>query len=405
MFRTESVGHGVNNEDLLAFNRATVLQYLKRNGVCSRAELAKETGLTQASISKIISSLIDCDIVQEIGPISGELGRRSKGIVLNAGKYKVIGVKISRRSFSVGIFDIGGNDYGTSTESIEPGTPVQESIAKIRMTIENRVDSTPDIMAVGVAVPGPYLKKEGRIAMMSETSGWEDISLYDAFSKIRELPVFIEHDANSAAIAEWWFGKQKCGEGVMVYLLADEGIGAGIVVDGRIFTGAQGIAGEIGHISLDVHGTRCACGNYGCLETFCSSLAFVRDTKALLLEHPKSVLNRYYRLTADDIFDAAREGDELAVSMVRRAGRYLGYGVVTLINVCDPSTIVIGNVMSHGGQLLLEEIKAVAKERVLPDVYENLSIRLSEFRIDPILYGAAALATDRFLNNPSRFLP
>ena len=405
MFRTENAGRGVNNEDLLVFNRATVLQYLKRNGVCSRAELAKETGLTQASISKIISSLIDCDVVREVGSISGELGRRSKGIVLNAGKYKVVGVKISRRSFSVGIFDIGGNNYGAYTEPIEPGTPVVESIAKIRMAIEIRTDNTPDIMAIGVAVPGPYLKKEGRIAMMSETSGWENISLYDAFSNIQDLPIFIEHDANSAAIAEWWFGKQKCGEGVMVYLLADEGIGAGVVVDGRVFTGSQGIAGEIGHISLDVHGTRCPCGNYGCLETFCSAIAFVRDTKALLAEHPRSILNRHYRLTADDIFDAAREGDELAVSMVQRVGRYLGYGVVTLINAYDPSTIVIGNVMSHGGKMLLEEIKAVTKERVLPDVYENLNIRLSDFRIDPILYGAAALATDRFLNNPSKFLP
>ncbi|HEY5586751.1 MAG TPA: ROK family transcriptional regulator [Ruminiclostridium sp.] len=399
-----NINRGVNNEDLLTVNRAMVLQHLTHNGICSRADLAKEIGLTQASISKIISTLIEYDIVREVGYISGEMGRRSKGISLNFDTYKVIGVKLSRRSFSVGIFDIGGNDYDTYTEPFNDKQNATDAIKKIREVIFDFSKRASGIVAIGIAVPGPYLKKKDRIAIMTEASGWENISLYEAFSNIDDLPLFIEHDANSAAIAEWWFGNYKKNNGVMVYLLADEGIGAGIVVDGHVLSGAQGIAGEIGHVSIDVNGPRCGCGNYGCLEMYCSSLAFVKDCKQLLEQNRQSTLNKLYRLSADDIFDAAAEGDEFAKQMVSRAARFLGYGIVNIINAYDPCTIVIGNVMSHGGAAMLKEIKAIVKERILSSIYQNLTIRISSFRIDPVLYGASAIAADQFLKNPSKFI-
>jgi predicted NBD/HSP70 family sugar kinase len=239
---------------------------------------------------------------------------------------------------------------------------------------------------------------------MTEVTGWESVSLYEEFGDINNLPVFIEHDANSAAIAEWWFGKHNKINDVMVYLLADEGIGAGVVVDGHILSGSQGIAGEIGHISIDINGPRCGCGNYGCLEMYCSALAFARDCKELLKENSQSSLNRLYKPTADDIFDAAAAGDEFAKQMVHRVSKFLGYGIVNIINAYDPSTIVIGNVMSRGGSDMLREIETVVNDRILPSVYRNLTIKMSNFRIDPILYGAAAIATDHILKKPSSFI-
>lgn len=395
---------GLNNEDLLSSNRAIILQKLKRSGVCSRADLAKETGLTQASISKIISTLIQLDIVRETGFISGGMGRRSRGIVLNASKFKVIGIKISRRSFSVGLFDIGGRDYDIYTERIPEGQEPRVSILKIREVAEKHIERNKDIVAIGVTVPGPYLKAESRIAVMTETSGWNYLNLEEEFADLGGLPVFIEHDANSAAIAEWWFGDFARDWGVLIYLLADEGIGAGVVVDGTVLRGVNGIAAEIGHISVDVTGARCRCGNYGCLEGYCSSLAFVKKTKELLGSWPESSLAVHHRLTAAHIFDAANEGDELAVNMVKRAGRYLGYGIVTMVNAYDPSVIIIGNTMAGGGELLMDSINKVVKERVLPEIYEKLSIKFTGFKIDPVLYGAGAIATDYFLRNPSDFL-
>ncbi|WP_367942027.1 ROK family transcriptional regulator [Enterocloster citroniae] len=395
---------GLNNEDLLMSNRAVILQCLKRNGVCSRADLAKETGLTQATISKIMSALIELNIVHETGFITGELGRRSRGVILNAADYKVIGIKISRRSFSIGLFDIGGRDYDIYKEAIPKDQSPQISIRKIREVAEDYISRSKGIIAVGVTVPGPYLRKESKIAVMTETTGWNFLNLKKEFSDLGGVPVFIEHDANAAAIAEWWFGQFAMATGTLVYLLADEGIGAGVVVNGSMLTGANGIAAEIGHISVNVNGQRCGCGNYGCLEGYCSSLAFVKKTRELLKEHPESILSIHYQLTAEHIFDAAYAGDELACSMVEYAGRYLGYGIVTLVNAYDPSAIVIGNTMAKGGTLLMDSIREVVRERILPEIYSKLSMDFSTFKIDPVLYGAAALATDRFLKNPSSFL-
>lgn len=395
---------GLNNEDLMMSNRAIILQRLKRTEVCSRAEIAKDTGLTQASISKIISSLMEFNIVHETGYISGEMGRRSRGIALNAAAFKVIGIKISRRSFSVGLFDISGKDYDIYNESIAEDQSPKTSISKMKSVALEYMNKSMDVIAVGVAVPGPYLRKESRIAVMTETTGWNFLDLKKEFSDLGGVPVFIEHDANSAAIAEWWFGNYRMDTDTLVYLLADEGIGAGVVVNGNLIRGTNGIAAEIGHISVNVAGERCGCGNYGCLEGYCSSLAFVKKAKEALEREPSSSLAIHHHLTASHIFEAANAGDELAVRLVEYAGKYLGYGIVTLVNAYDPSVIVIGNTMAKGGGLLMESIKKVVEDRVIPEVYEKLSIEFTKFKIDPILYGAAAIATDHFLKNPTVFL-
>ena len=168
---------GVNNEDLLSQNRAAVLKRLRGQRICSRTDLAKETGLTQAAISKIISSLMECNVVHETGYITGEMGRRSRGIMLNASEFRVIGIKISRRSFSVGLFDVGGTDYDIYKEPIPEDQLPIVSIQKIRAVAEDYLKKSSNILAVGITVPGPYLKKEARIAVMTQTTGWNFIDL------------------------------------------------------------------------------------------------------------------------------------------------------------------------------------------------------------------------------------
>lgn len=133
-----------------------------------------------------------------------------------------------------------------------------------------------------------------------------------------------------------------------MYFLVGEGVGAGVLVNGSILYGSQGVAGEVGHISVDVSGEKCACGNRGCLEMYLSSIAFVKHATKLLPKHPDSVLNGYSNLTSDDIFSAAEAGDQFAIELVKRAGMYLGYGIVTIVNAYDPSIVVVGNSMAKG---------------------------------------------------------
>jgi glucokinase-like ROK family protein len=393
---------GTNNEDLSTMNRSLVIQYLKRNGVSSRAEISKAIGLTQASISKTMSILIKYGIVKEVGFIPGEKGRRSIGISLAEDNHKVIGVKLSRRSFSIGVFDIGGNLYDVRSENINEFHESQYIINRIKAAINEYLNKFESVAVIGIAVPGPYQRYQGKIALITEMNNWLDIELNEQFVNEYDIPVVIEHDANAGALAEWWFGSQcRNMEGTIVHFLVGEGVGTGILVNGNIFYGNQGIAGEIGHISVDINGTRCRCGNYGCLETYCSSIALVKLAEAMAKQHSDSILNKYYKLTVDNIFEAAKMNDQLALKLVNRVGKYIGYGIVNIVYAYDPSIIIISNSMSRGGRMILDAVNGVVKERLLVGVYKNLDIVISNFAADPVLYGAAAVAIDYFLKNPS----
>ncbi|WP_099206050.1 ROK family transcriptional regulator [Scatolibacter rhodanostii] len=390
---------GQNNENLLQINRSLVVQNLQQNKVMTRAQLSKRLGLTPASITKIVGELIEKNLIEEIGFQVGEKGRRSIGIRLK-NQYLLIGAKLSRRNFSVGVFNFNGEimDYYTEKLAVQPLKPILE---KIKEKIREYIDKYPKTAAIGLAVPGPYLEKESRIVLVTETEGWEQINLKEEFAEGFDRPVIIKHDANSGALAEWWFGKHSTlSGGTLVNFFVGEGIGAGVIVDGEIMSGDTGTAGEIGHVSINAEGLRCDCGNFGCLELYCSSLSLVKRTQKRLHQYPNSRLCKIDKLKAEDVFAAAESGDELAIRMVEESGKYMGYGLVTLMNVYDPSTIVISGEMARGGERILKEAVDVVKERVSPYFASKVKIQLSAFSKDPILYGAAAVAIDYCLKNP-----
>lgn len=399
-----SVSKGTNNEDVSNMNQVLIIQYLQRHGVRTRAQISRAVGLTPASVSKITTRLIDEGILEETGYLSGEKGRRSVGLRLAAGQKKVIGVKLSRRSYSVGVFDLAGNCVNSRQETFTGERGLRDVFAAIHRDITAFCEVHPDICAIGVAVPGPFLKEEGTILLMTETDGdfVRDVSVRDMLrsSDFGGAPVIIRHDANSGAMAEWWFhalGKRR--QGTLAHFLVGEGVGAGVIVNGQIFEGGRGLAGEVGHISLDVNGPRCSCGNYGCLERYCSSVSFVRNAESERRRHPSSSLNHFERLSAALIFGEAARGDALALDLTRRTARYIGYGVVILISAYDPTAVVISNEMAQGGELLLETVREVVRERMPEKIGGSVLIELSSFP-DTILYGAAAVAIDYCLRNP-----
>lgn len=394
---------GTNLEDVQEMNRSLIIKLLRKTQVCSRADLAKETGLKQATITNIINDLIDCGLVKETGIIDGEKGRRSIGITLNAGMYKVVGVRLTRKYFSVGLFDIAGTEYIVKTEPIDMVHGSSAAMEKMKSAIKGILEDTKDtIIGIGVAIPGPFFKKEGRIALMTEFPGWEKISLQDEFSSTFGLPVYLEHDANVGALAEWWLGSNRRDSGTMVYIAAGQGIGAGIVIEGRVFQGALGIAGEIGHMSIAYNGPQCECGNKGCLYQYCSTTALIRDIKSELHNYPESILNKDCSLKS--IFNAIETGDELSKKVFEKIAWYLGFGLVNVVNIYNPNVIIIGDEMTKAGPMFLDLIRNVVKEHVLPEIYNNLSIELSSYTNDSVLVGAGALAADRILQRPSLIL-
>ena len=394
---------GNNTSDLSEMNRSAIVRILQQKEICSRAEVAKMMGLTQASITKLVGALIDMGIVSEVGIVKGNGNRRSIGLRLNAEKNLVIGVKFSRHVFAIGVFDISGKLYTQQETEYSLDDLAQDVIASMKSQIHKLLKKYENVVAIGLAVPGPYLREEGRIALVTRMPNWKTVNFVDEFKHEFDKPVFIEQDANAGALAEWWFGNHERPLSSLAYFLAGEGVGSGIVDHDRLLLGNLGIASEIGHISIDYKGPVCECGNRGCLELYCSTTALLKKAEK---ELPQLFEKPYENRSeiCERIFDSARGGDKKALKLVNEIAEYLGYGCVTLINAYDPEIIVIGDSIAQADELLLPTINKIVEERILPAISSHVRIQISKLKIDPTLYGAAAIATDRVLRKPSEYL-
>lgn len=404
----EQLKKGQNNDDMQESNRSLILKILSRVDVCTRVQIAEETGLQQATITKIMKELIGTGIVTETGNVEGKKGRRSIGLRLNADLIKVVAVKISKDMFQVGLFDIKGKLYEKYSESTAAQQSVNRIVRHIRREIDRLMRVHKEIFAIGIAVPGPFSKTENRILLMADRPGWSEVDLQAEFVDAYDIPVVIEHDANAGALAEWKYGTYGSETGTLVHFLASEGIGAGFISDGMIVRSSTGISTEVGHMSIDFRGERCSCGNYGCLRLYCSSLALVKYASEHRDEHPESILNSCEEITAEGIFDGMERGDAFCQHCVERAGFFMGCGLANIVNIYSPDAIRISDIMVGGGQRMLTKIWETIKERVLPMNYERLSIEYSQIKTDTILCGAAAIASDWLLDNfkglPERFI-
>lgn len=398
---------GKNYEDISSVNKSSIIKFLRRSGVCSRSQISKAMGLTQASISKIIAQLIEENIVYETGYITGEKGRRSIGIALNTRCKKVLGVRISRRSFAIGLFDLAGQMYESVSGQFTAETTLHDVIGRIRGSLNNYLAQYPEIASIGVAVPGPFNQRTSEIILTTSmaTSDWTNTNLRDELGDF-PVPIAFSHDADAGALADWWFGSRVSELGTsLVHFLVGDGVGAGHVVDGELASWPN-FSRELGHISINVDGPVCLCGNHGCLEMYCSTFAFMKMVEDGLADHPESSLARLINLTSRDVFAAAKSEDPFAVDCVLRLGQYIGYGVVNIIYAYEPDIVIISNEMARGGKLLLERVREVVRDRVPAVIYHKVSIQLEDDWLmnDPVLYGAAAVAVGHCMESPVMLL-
>lgn len=393
---------GTNLLDVQEMNRSLLIKLLRNNNVWTRAGLAKATGLKRATISNIINDFLDWGLVNETGILYGKKNRRSIGISLSSDKYRVIGVRLSRNFFSIGLFDLAGVEHSYKVEKIDALAGPDIALEKIKEEIANLVEKNRQqnkIVGIGIAIPGPYFRNEGRIVLMTDFPGWDKISIKNELKKAFDIPVYFEHDANAAAIAEWWYGAHSRESGTLMFIFITEGVGSGIVIDGNLYRGNLGIAGEIGHTTVKADGPKCECGNNGCLEHYCSTIALVREVKNELINYPESILNKDY--SVNSIFSAFNSGDKLADKVVKKSTKFLGYGIVNVINSFNPNIIVIGGEIVQGGSKLLEILKNSVKEHLLPGIYNSTILEFSSFKNDEVVLGVSIVAINKVLQKHS----
>lgn len=386
---------GINQNGIQEANRFLIIRLLQKDGPSSRAELAKKTGLTQATITNIVSDLIKYEIVVETGlNKSTSQGRRSIQLAINGDKCNVIGIKLARTYFIVGVFNMAGVLLESKTVDIANESEPKETLDRIGAVVDDFRTQYSKLLAIGVAVPGPYSKETGRIAISREKGEWGNVDLRKTFTGMFSEPVFLERDANAAAMANWWFVDSPDDVNIMCSVLLGETMGVGIVDNGTLFHGEQGIAGHFGHVSINFDGPRCLCGNRGCLELYCSAIALQTYVKDGLAAHPDSCLAKSTALTYDEIFDAMEQGDQFAQEAVDRCAKYIGYAMVNLLNAYNPGMIILNDIMTRGGERILNIIRETVKERVCTELYEKFVICCNPRVTDAVLAGAAAIATD-----------
>lgn len=381
-------------------NTALLVRYFYEHPGDSRAQAARHFGLTPAAVTIITSRLLTAGILVEEHGESHAKNGRSVGLRVNTSAFKTIGVKFARSRIEIAVFDFSGTQL--SGELLPPATNenAHHSIATVRERVRELLHADDTIAGIGIAVPGPYLRDVGHIVVMTSMPTWQSINFREEFeTAFGPIPVTIEQDARAGALAQSLFDRTSDSSSLS-YLLLGEGVGLGVIENGHVLNGALGTSTEIGHISIDVSGPRCECGNRGCLELYCSSIAIHRD---LIENHSELIKNAQY-LSHDAAVTAvcklSASGNPEAQDILHRVGTLVGYGCVTIINAYNPRSIIIGDLLSAAGNHLLDPIQRVIQDRLPPQLADSCSVRFSHLHSDSTLLGAAGLAINTALSHP-----
>ncbi len=257
---------------------------------------------------------------------------------------------------------------------------------------ERHIAAKGQISAVSIAVPGTVNFEDGVVVKAPNVPCLDGFRLAAAVESELKLPAILENDANAAAIGEMWQGAGR-GYSSIVCVTLGTGVGGGIILDGQLWRGVDGSAGEIGHLGVDPFGgVPCGCGSRGCLEVYSSATAIVRMTREARPRYPDSMLHTSEDLTSETVYLAGLEGDELALEVFRRMGVYLGIGLASLVNLLNPEIIVIGGGLSNGWELFEQHMRQQVIERAFPIPARSVRITRAECGDDAGFLGAARLA-------------
>ncbi len=397
-------GESGSLRSLRELNRGRVIDVLRDRGRASRADIARVTGLSRSTVSTIVASLIEAGLVMEQEEATAVAHGRHGGrppVLLSLDKSAgvALGVDFGHTHLRVAVSDLShevlaedGRDLDvdhSAQEGLDAASELVERVLKRARVQRKRV------LGVGMGLPGPINRTTGTVGSSSILPGWVGVDAAAEMTKRLRMPVHVENDANLGALAEFVWGSGK-GFSDLIYIKLSSGVGAGMLLGGRLYHGTGGTAGEIGHTVVQPGGSICRCGSRGCLETVASARAIAAVLGA----------SRDESVSIRQMLELANNGDAAAARLIGEAGREIGVAVANLCNVINPDRVIVGGDMSAAGELITEPILESIRRYAIHSAAEQVTVVPGTLGERAELLGALALVLqppERFMVSPPRW--
>ncbi|MBG6224232.1 putative NBD/HSP70 family sugar kinase/DNA-binding CsgD family transcriptional regulator [Arthrobacter sp. CAN_A2] len=363
-------------------NQQRIIAALMSGGPRTQAELARQTGLSTATVSNIVKSMATTGVVSTVPTTSS--GRRALSVILNDNGQVVAGIDIGRRHLRV---VLASPNYRILQEASVPlplGHSAYDGLAAasdlLDTLLENGGISRSALLGAGIGIPGPIDRRSGTVVQGAILPEWVGINIHETFSERLGVPVFIDNDANLGALAQVTWGPHSAVDNLM-FIKVGSGIGSGLVLNGALFYGNVGVTGELGHTTINEHGLICRCGNRGCLETVASTSTMIE------------LLSRGSSEPVDTrrIIDRALTGDTATLRVIDDAGLAIGRALAHMANLINPETIVVGGPLTDLGEILLGPIRRGLARHAVPIIGETTTVCMSSLGDRAEALGGAAV--------------
>jgi predicted NBD/HSP70 family sugar kinase len=383
-----------------------VLRLIWRERRISRAAIAQRAALSRSTVSEVVSEILPTGLVTEVGLGKSRGGRRPVLLEFQDDACVILGIEMGASHVAAALTDLRANvlvweerEHPVRTDPAGTRALVAELAAAC---MKDGAREGRSLVGIGVALPSPFDPAHPDQLSTIVLPAWKGRLGLEGLTERFGVPLMVDNDANLGALAEHWWG---AGRGVddFAYIKLATGIGSGHIIRGEIYRGATGVAGEIGHTAIDPSGKACLCGLRGCLVTMIGTPALLERAQELLKEHPKSVLGEG-SFDIRGLEDAALNGDQVALQVAQEAAGHLGIVVAGLLNLMNPSMVVVGGDLVGLGELLLVPLREMARSRTLVSSVKAAEIRASELGPKSVAIGAATLVLKAALED-SRLFP
>ncbi len=391
----------VDSAHMRARNTSLILNLIWKERTISRAEISRRTGLSRSTVSAIVNQLLETGLVNEFGIGDSSGGRRPIILSFVDDAFGLVGVDLGATHVGVLVTNLRGEvklwKKQAHNMEFDPKGTLEVMLKLIDACVSELKLAPGRVLGIGVAVPSPVDPNDRQGVLTPEVfPAWKGVEIIPTLERTYGVPVYVDNDANLGALAELWWGVGRHG-GNLVFIKVGKGVGAGLIINGDIYRGSKGMAGEIGHIVVESASQRLHVGMPGALTAYVGAHSLVQQVSERRGKHPGSKLEA--DCSVSEIADAALAGDPLALEIVEDAGRYIGITVANVLNLLNPEAVVLGGALTKVGEGLLEIVRRTIKQQTLWSSIAEAKLVVTDLGEINIAVGAATQVLVSLLND------